>query len=857
MRVPHGPRVTSTRRSAHRSMRRSAHLSARRSALLALVALLAGLVPFGPAAADHYNRTEEIGGETNVQAAVSFSQAVFPDTSDEALLARDDNFPDALASGLMQSSRPLLYTNTNELSPETRAELERLEVSTVHILGGTAAVSSEVEQELTDAGYTVRRISVPGGTRIDTAVEVARRHASAATTAIVAAAFAPEGATDPTRAFADSIAAGGWSAAASFPVLLTETNRLSGATSVYLQQSTIATVNIVGGTAAVSEQTEQQIEALGIVVQRVSGPSRFHTAVEIARARGVSSAVEASRVILNEGQEASAWAPGFAAAAYAKSASAPIVLSNGEVVPEATATFLRAPSSGSPNTQLTCSPRVDPSACAASAELMGQTAEVSGEFPQLVQVALGQATDDEQKVHYTFSDVVAPAIQASRMKLYRYDAEPVLATSAERDQFNNRAIIATFPKDEADEATVAAVASGAATGLNGRPVPDASVALRGFELPGGDPGAPVVTEARCADCVATNGSRRTWRVEVEFDRPLTRGNDDFTLVMDKKVDSGQLDGTTSVPTQDDVAAFASSFVFYHSGANSNMVTVDFPVDGDLRTGDRDVTPVTDESVEASFSESSVRRLFVHRGAVSATNARAGAAQVVQVNSSRETDGPDLVSITQSGADWHFKFNKALSNGTDNPALFRLYAQDGTAYTPSSVARSGSDTTVYVATLTDGANIMVAGSVSARAVTTPTSGTGLNTEDGIFNAVDSRPITNTFASGTTAAPAISSFSRATTPNPSMTITFNKTVTRTNAAGKLFVFDEEGEATEITGCTATTATGGSTATVTCAPSAQPQRDAIAAADAFSIGQDFVRWAGNSGTMTFSNVEAFRPF
>ena len=91
---------------------------------------------------------------------------------------------------------------------------------------------------------------------------------------------------DPTQAFADSLAAGGWAADAEFPVLLSQTELLSDSTEAYIDGSAIENVFLVGGTAALSEQVQTDLEALGVTVTRIEGPTRFDTAVAIARERG-------------------------------------------------------------------------------------------------------------------------------------------------------------------------------------------------------------------------------------------------------------------------------------------------------------------------------------------------------------------------------------------------------------------------------------------------------------------------------------------------------------------------------------------------------------------------------------------
>lgn len=335
------------------------------------VLVLGLVVSLAPAAmAEHFADTVELEGATPVDAAVAFSQETFPTGAEEAVLGRDDAFADSLASGVLQSTRPLLLTSTATLSAPTDAELKRLKVKTVHILGGVAAVSPAVEQQLVAAGYTVRRHSGP--TRIETAIAVARVGAPAAGGVLIARAFASG--ADQTQAFADSLAAGAWSADSQRPVLLTESERLSAATGAYLQSAKPARAYVIGGTGAISEAAAAQIQALGIQVERVSGATRFHTAVEVAQRRGMTDGSQAPETVLLEGQAANSWAAGFAAAAYAAKKNAAVLLANGTALPEPTTTFLAA---GDDSMDLLCAPGVSTEACDAAATTLEKRASAT------------------------------------------------------------------------------------------------------------------------------------------------------------------------------------------------------------------------------------------------------------------------------------------------------------------------------------------------------------------------------------------------------------------------------------------------------------------------------------------------
>ena len=258
-------------------------------------------------------------------------------TATEALIASDEVFADALASGTLQDTRPLLLNSPTELEATVLAELQRLGVEDVWVLGGTAAISDDVTSALAAEGFAVTRLA--GATRLETAQEIAEA-AGDVQPALVARAFGEGGEGDPTQAFADSLAVGGWAADDGRSVLLSESDQLSGSTAAWLEASASSEATLIGGVAALAEAVASAIAELGFGSARVSGATRFETAVEVATARGFGADAPASTVIISEGQADDAWEGGFSAAAPAAVFDAPILLANGDDLPEPTQAFL-------------------------------------------------------------------------------------------------------------------------------------------------------------------------------------------------------------------------------------------------------------------------------------------------------------------------------------------------------------------------------------------------------------------------------------------------------------------------------------------------------------------------------------
>lgn len=294
-------------------------------------------------------------GVSNVDVAVRLSETT-PFSGDTVVISRDDEFADALASGVLQADAPLLLVPTG--GPLPAGVLQRmtdLAPQRAVILGGVAAVSEEVAAELIGLGLTVERRA--GASRFDTAVAIAEADAPTADTVMLARAFPASGSTDPTQAFADTLAAGGLAAQEGWPILLTESDNLTAPTAEYLARSGATRVLVLGGTAAISEAVFDT--AVGIVGagERVAGPDRFGTATEIAKVGGAETAADVTQVLLVEGTGGGSfaqaggpdvWAAGFAAANRAAVFDAPVLLTAGGTLPASTAEFLAPGVAGDP-----------------------------------------------------------------------------------------------------------------------------------------------------------------------------------------------------------------------------------------------------------------------------------------------------------------------------------------------------------------------------------------------------------------------------------------------------------------------------------------------------------------------------
>ena len=219
-----------------------------------------------------------LSGNDRFETAAAIARDTFT-TASTALVARGDQFADALAGNYLAGrvKGPILLTAHGSVPAPTKQALSGLGVKDVVLLGGTAAISPAVEQELKASGMNVRRIG--GNDRYETARLIALDAAASVgsvdgkKTALLATG----------ERFPDALAGGPASYTSALPTLLTASSSLSPAAKAALADLDIDQVIILGGTAAVSSATESQASAAtGSPAVRISGSDRTETAANAA-----------------------------------------------------------------------------------------------------------------------------------------------------------------------------------------------------------------------------------------------------------------------------------------------------------------------------------------------------------------------------------------------------------------------------------------------------------------------------------------------------------------------------------------------------------------------------------------------
>ncbi|MBW3664084.1 MAG: cell wall-binding repeat-containing protein [Actinobacteria bacterium] len=287
--------------------------------ILAVVALALPLTPSTSVAASPEDpRTDRVGGATRVGTAAELAQATFG-SSERVLMARADDFPDALAAASLagDGGHPILLAHHAAVPERSYEALDALEAAAVTLLGGTAALSDDVADELRQAGYEVDRVA--GADRYATAAEIARSlEGEIGTVEGQRTAFIASG-----ERFPDALTAGPAAFAGPFPILLTRREEVPAATVEALDELGIERAVLVGGRLAVDVDVARRIEAQGITTVRVAGRDRTDTAARVATWSVRHAGIEERAVVLARGDE---FPDALAAAPFAGESRAPMVL---------------------------------------------------------------------------------------------------------------------------------------------------------------------------------------------------------------------------------------------------------------------------------------------------------------------------------------------------------------------------------------------------------------------------------------------------------------------------------------------------------------------------------------------------
>ena len=288
--------------------------------LLLAMLVISGLYARIASAAPLALSTDRIWGQDRVATAIAVSNKGWT-TANNVILSELQAYPDALsATPLAQKlNAPILLTNGNTLDPRVIAELNRLQVTNIVILGGDGIMTKNLTDSLDKLGLKWDRIG--GADRYETSALIAQRIPSDTVIFVNG------------ENFPDALVSAPYAGIKQIPLLLTRAQGIPDKIrQVYLQLNP-AHVLVVGGIGVVPVNSMNNIP----IETRIGGVDRYDTAAQIYRY--AQATYTSPTAYIASGED---FADAMVGAVLAAKTGSPLFLTKGTSIPATTYSVLSA-----------------------------------------------------------------------------------------------------------------------------------------------------------------------------------------------------------------------------------------------------------------------------------------------------------------------------------------------------------------------------------------------------------------------------------------------------------------------------------------------------------------------------------
>lgn len=211
--------------------------------------------------------TSRLAGEDRFETAVEISKSGWKTGANTVIIARYDDYADALVSSTLARAQnaPILLTRSNSLNNQTKKEISRLKAKNVILIGGKVAISDKVINELKKMNLKVERVG--GEDRFETAALIGDKLGKSSDKAIIVFGFN----------FPDALAVAPYAAKNGIPIYLTKKDKLPDVT--YNKIKNKKKNYIIGFEEVISKSVADKIPN----AQRIGGEDRFETSANIVQ----------------------------------------------------------------------------------------------------------------------------------------------------------------------------------------------------------------------------------------------------------------------------------------------------------------------------------------------------------------------------------------------------------------------------------------------------------------------------------------------------------------------------------------------------------------------------------------------
>ncbi len=175
-----------------------------------------------------------------------------------------------------------------------------------------------------NAKSTAKLVRLGGADRYQTAIAIAQSGWKTASSYVVLATG---------NDYPDALSAAPLAKKYNAPILLTDKNSIPQTVITELKRLSVAHIIITGGTGVISQSVEKQLNTMGIATERLGGADRFETSIKIAEKLGTVS----GEIMVTNGLQ---YSDALSASSIAAKKGIPIILTNKDVLPASTNTFM-------------------------------------------------------------------------------------------------------------------------------------------------------------------------------------------------------------------------------------------------------------------------------------------------------------------------------------------------------------------------------------------------------------------------------------------------------------------------------------------------------------------------------------
>lgn len=188
----------------------------------------------------------------------------------EAVIVNDNSLADALTATPFAEAKdaPILLTQNNKLDDRTKAELKRLGVTKVYLIGGENSLNKSVESALNSEKISTDRIW--GNTRYETSLELAKRLDDTKKVSEISVVNGEKG-------IVDAISIAPVAADKDMPILLASPSKGTEVADKFIAEKSIKSSYVIGGTNSVSNEVSSKLPN----ATRVEGKDRNETNAKV------------------------------------------------------------------------------------------------------------------------------------------------------------------------------------------------------------------------------------------------------------------------------------------------------------------------------------------------------------------------------------------------------------------------------------------------------------------------------------------------------------------------------------------------------------------------------------------------